>query len=225
MTNTKAIGWSLLWLSLSILFGVYLFEHVGFVISAKFFACYLIEKLLSMDNLLMFYVIFKYFGFNQQEQRRALNIGLISAFAIRGLFIFAGGYVLQTSPWISYLFASFLICSGIKLYLKKDDADNEPKTMVYFVRSKFPRLSIFACAIVVIELTDIMFSFDSIPASFGITTNPFIVFSANVFALLGLRSLYFVMLNLIEKLTWLEKVISVLLTGVGIKMFIQALGG
>ena len=132
---------------------------------------------------------------------------------------------MQKYQWTSYIFGLFLMYSADKLYRQKDDGNNEPSGVINFVRKWMPCLPVFGMVIAIIELTDVMFAMDSIPASFGITTNPLIIYSANIFAILGLRSLYFVMLDMIERFTWLNKVVAVVLGCVGLKMVIQTYWG
>lgn len=224
MTPNKAIKWSLFWVSLSILFAGYLSINYGSKIAVTYWTCYLVEKLLSLDNLLVFYVLFKYFDVPPYKQRIALNIGLITSFILRGLMIFSGGFLIHKFNWLSYLFGAFLVYSaGAKLLQKGEE--NEPKHIINFVGKWWPGMSIFGAVIVVIELFDVLFALDSIPASFGITSNPMIIYAANIFAVLGLRSLYFVMLRVIDRFAYLDKIASGILACVGIKMIVQTYMG
>lgn len=224
MTN-KALSWAIFWVSLSAVFCGYLSLVYGADIAITYAVCYGIEKLLSLDNLLMFYVIFRYFEVPPSKQKLALNIGIISSFILRGLMIFSGGFLVHKYPWLSYIFGGFLLLSGMQLFLQKDDDNSEPNGVINFVRKWMPWLSVFGMIIAIVELTDVMFAMDSIPASFGITSNPLIIYSANIFAILGLRSLYFVMLDVIERFTWLNKAVAIVLSCVGIKMVIQTYMG
>ncbi len=220
MDTQKALSWALFWVSLSAIFSGYLYVAFGAQTALIYLACYGIEKMLSLDNLLMFYVIFKYFDVLPYKQRIALNIGLISSFILRGLMIFSGGFLVNKYYWLSYVFGAFLVYSAGGLLLQKDD-ENEPKSVINFVGKWMPWLSLFGVVIATIELTDVLFALDSIPASFGVTRDPLIIYSANIFAILGLRSLYFVMLDMIERFTYLDKIVAVILGCVGIKMIIQ----
>lgn len=223
MTPKQAISRTLFWVSLSFLFGGFIYYQYGMQTASQYFACYGIEKLLSLDNLLMFYVIFKYFEVTPSKQKRLLNIGVISSFILRGIMIFSGGYLLHKLPWLSYAFAAFLAYSAWQLVFGREDSanDNEPNAVIRFCDNWLPSLSRAAFIIAVTELTDVLFALDSIPAAFGITTNPLIIYSANLFAILGLRSMYFVMLDIIPRFVWLEKIIAIVLVFVALKMGVQ----
>ena len=208
----------LFWIAASLLFSVVMFSQFGPLTGTKYLATYAIEMLLSFDNLLMFYVIFKFFGLSEQEQAKALRIGIISAFAMRFIMIFGGSILLQQFHWLSYGFGAFLIWSAYKMLKGGDEDDDAPIKVINFFQTHTP-LSKLGVVIGVIEVTDIMFALDSVPASFGITWNPLIIYSANLFAIMGLRAMYFVMLELIENFSWLEKVIAIILMGVGFSMF------
>lgn len=225
MTPNKALSWTLFWVSLSAVFCGYLSIVYGSKIAVTYAVCYGIEKLLSLDNLLMFYVIFRYFEVLPSKQRLALNIGIISSFILRGIMIFSGGFLINKYHWLSYLFGVFLVLSGGQLFQQESDQPEEPAGVINFVRKWLPWLSTFGVIIAIIELTDVMFALDSIPASFGVTNNPLIIYSANIFAILGLRSLYFVMLDLIERFKYLDKIVGVVLGLVGLKMVIQTYMG
>lgn len=225
MTPKSALSWTLFWVSLSAIFCGYLSITFSPEVALTYAACYGVEKLLSLDNLLMFYVIFRYFEVLPSKQRIALNIGIVSSFVLRGLMIFSGGFLVNHFHWLSYFFGAFLIWSSIGLLGSNNDESNEPNKIINFVRKYMPWLSIFGMVIAIVELTDVMFALDSIPASFGITSNPLIIYSANIFAILGLRSLYFLMLDMIERFKYLDKIVAVILSGVGIKMIIQTYMG
>jgi tellurite resistance protein TerC len=158
------------------------------------------------------------------KQRIALNIGIISSFILRGIMIFSGGFLVNKYHWLSYVFGAFLLYSAGGLLLQKD-CDSEPKSVINFVGKYLLGLSLFGVVIAVIELTDVLFALDSIPASFGVTSNPMIIYSANIFAILGLRSLYFVMLDMIERFTHLNCIVAIILSGVGAKMIVQTYMG
>ncbi len=158
---------------------------------------------------------------DEKHQNKALNIGVFTAFIIRGIIIFSGGILLQNYSFISYFFAAFLIYSAVKIFfINEDDSNKEPTKIINFIRRFLPGFSVLGIAIGVIELTDIMFAMDSIPASLGITHSTLIIYSANIFAILGLRSLYFVMLDMIHRFKYLEKIVGIILLGTGIKFLI-----
>ena len=220
MDTQKALSWAFFWVSLSAIFSGYLYVAFGAQTALTYLACYGVEKMLSLDNLLMFYVIFKYFEVLPSKQRIALNIGIISSFILRGLMIFSGGFLVNKYHWLSYVFGTFLVYSAGGLLLQKDE-ENEPKSVINFVGKWMPWLSMFGVVIATIELTDVLFALDSIPASFGVTSNPLIIYTSNIFSILGLRSLHFVILDVIERFAYLDKIIAVILGCVGIKMIVQ----
>lgn len=211
---------SLFWVALSAAFSVFIGYEYGIVDCIKYIACYGAELSLSLDNLLMFYVIFKYFKLDKEKQKHYLTIGIWSALFLRAIVVVSGSYLLQKFSWLSYVFAAFLLYSGIPIIFDKQNEDKEPKALIDFVNKYFPWLSITALIIGVIEITDLMFAMDSIPVSLGITKNPLIVFAANAFAIMGLRSMYFLMLDMIERFVYIEKIVAVILIATGIKFII-----
>ncbi len=221
MTTNKAIIWSSIWIASAILFSIVLGKFYSPYIAMEFLSCYAVEKMLSFDNLLMFYVIFRYFNSSNEQQRKALNVGLYSAFALRAIMIFSGGFLLHQYSWLSYLFGGFLLYSGGQLLINSGDEPEPPEKMINFIRTKMPWISYFGVIVCAVELTDVLFALDSIPASFGVSGNPIVIFSANVFAILGLRSLYFIMQNLIKRFVYLEQGVAVILALVGIRMLLE----
>jgi len=199
----------------SIAFSLYLLSAFGWMVCGKYLSVYTIEMLLSFDNLMMFYLIFKFFKIDADQQRSFLNIGIWSAFILRFMMICFGAVLLSKFHWLMYGFGIFLIYSASHMFIGDDNDDEAPEKVIKFF-SKY--LSPKWVVIGVIEFTDVMFALDSIPASFGITWNPLIIFSANVFALCGLRALYFVMLKMVDKFSYLEKGIAIILALVGVKM-------
>lgn len=215
----KQIAWSAFWVALSFIFSYFLCFQSGTENAITFLSCYTIEKLLSFDNLFMFYVIFGTFCLDESEQRRALSFGIWGAFILRGIFIFGGSFLISMFSWLIYPLGVFLIYSGGKLlFQSEEDNDNN---IIHFVRRNFHNFSLFILSIISIEIADIIFAFDSVPASFGITSNPWLIFSSNVLALLGLRSLYFVMLEAIKRFCYLSKSIGVILSFIGVKMIYE----
>lgn len=211
---------SFLWVALSAAFSLWVGYEFGLAESLTYLLCYSTEMALSLDNLLMFYIIFKYFNLNKEQQKTALNIGIVSAIILRAIMIFSGSILVHKYEWLSYFFAAFLFYSAWKILFLSDYGNQEPKKLISFIKKLIPTLSVMALAIAVIEITDIVFAMDSIPASLGITKNPLIIWSANIFAIIGLRSLYFLMLNMIERFVYLEKIIACILICTGIKFII-----
>ena len=221
MTNNKAIVWSSIWIASAILFSIVLGKFYSPYIAMEFLSCYAVEKMLSFDNLLMFYVIFRYFNSSNEQQRKALNVGIVSAFLLRAIMIFSGGFILHEFAWLSYAFAAFLIYSAIMLFKESGSEPEPPEKLIRFIRNNMPWLSYFSVIICAIELTDVLFALDSIPASFGVSGNPVVIFSANAFAICGLRSLYFIMQNLIKRFIYLEQGVAVILGMVGFRMCVE----
>lgn len=221
MTYNKALGWSAFWIMSALLFAAGIGYYQGVDNAYTFLTGYIVEKMLSFDNLFMFYVIFEYLRLSSSDQRRVLNWGIGGAVLLRGAFILSGCMLINRFEWLLYVFAAFLIYSGIKIFFSSEDDESEPPKIVEKIKKKFPTLGLLVTAIIVIEITDIMFALDSIPAILSITQNSFLVLSSNLFAILGLRSLYFVMLGLIRRFTCLPYCVGIILTFIGTKMMIK----
>ena len=200
---------------------------------------YLIEQSLSIDNIFVIALIFSYFGIPKKYQHRLLFWGILGAVAFRGLMIWAGALLIERFEWIVYVFGAILLFSAYKMWKSNDDeVDPAKNPVVNFFKKIMPitksmygerffvkRMGITAAtplfiALIVIETTDVIFAFDSIPAIFGITRDPFIVFSSNIFAILGLRSLYFVLAAVIDKFKYLQTSLILILAFVGIKLLL-----
>ena len=231
------------WIAVSLLFNLYLYFDLGSKLAAQFLAGYLIEKALSVDNIFVFVVIFSYFSVRPKYQHRILFWGIIGAIILRGMLIFAGVTLIHQFHWIIYLFGAFLVITGLKMaFTKEEDIDPDPnKNPVlrflnrqkiipiigfhehgeFFVKQagKWFATSMFV-VLVVIETTDIMFALDSIPAILSITTDPFIIFSSNIFAILGLRALYFAVAGIMDIFYYLRYGLAFILAFVGTKMLI-----
>jgi tellurite resistance protein TerC len=228
---------SLLWVLLSIVFGLGILHYSGRQASLEFFTGYLIEKALSVDNLFLFLVIFRTFAIDERVQHRMLEYGILGALLMRGAMILAGTELIQRFSWILYVFGAFIVYAGIHmLFIKKEQVHPE-KSFIFRFASKHLRVTrdykgehFFVrnkgkiCAtplflvLVVVEITDITLAIDSIPAIFGITQDPFIVYTSNVFAILGLRAMYFLLANVLSRLRFLTVGLSLVLTFIGAKM-------
>ena len=243
----EAIGWTIVWIALAGAFAVliYFFGHTltgnpvrpNSELTLEFLTGYLIEESLSVDNLFVFLVIFRYFAVPRKYQHKILFWGVVGALVMRGIFIIVGIKLLNAFSWLIYLFGAILIYSGIKL-LGQEDKEIEPeKNIVLRIFRKFFRLTDnyeddkffvvrqgiryatpLAVVLVMIETTDLLFATDSIPAVLAITREPFIVYTSNVFAILGLRSLYFALAGMIEVFHLLRYGLSVILIFIGVKM-------
>jgi tellurite resistance protein TerC len=233
----EAGAWTAAWVSLALLFGLGVLWHFGAEPGLEFFTGYLIEEALSVDNLFVFLVIFSFFAVPPEYQHRVLFWGILGAMVMRGVFIFAGAALISTFHWIMYFFGAFLILTGAKLLFQKEEGVDPQKNPVLRVfRRLFRAVADYREArffvkeggkwfatpllfvLVTIETTDVVFATDSIPAIFGITDDPFIVYTSNIFAILGLRSLFFVLSGMMGKFHYLKYGLSLILTLIGAKM-------
>lgn len=237
----EALAWSAVWISLAMLFNVFVYFRFGKEMALQFLAGYIVEEALSVDNLFVFIVIFSYFAVAPQHQHRVLFWGILSAIVMRAFFILVGSALIAQFHWILYLFGAFLVFTAIKLALQKDNDEIKPEKnpFVKFCKKFFPitpgyegskffvrknhklHMTPLFLVLVVVESTDLAFATDSIPAIFAITRDPFIVFTSNIFAILGLRSLYFVLANFMKKFRFLKIGLSVVLGFIGTKMLIE----
>lgn len=235
----EALGWSLMWIILAALFAVIVYFWHGRSASLEFITGYVIELSLSVDNLFVFLVIFRYFRVEGANQHKVLFWGILGALVMRAAFILLGVSLIQRFHWIIYAFGALLVYSGIKL-LRAEDAEVHPeKNPVLrafrrwvpvthdYVNGKFfvRRPGLFATplfvVLLVIETTDILFAVDSVPAVLAITLNAFIVYTSNVFAILGLRSMYFALAGMMDVFHYLHYGLSVVLIFIGAKMLIS----
>ena len=246
ITNKEALGWSILWISFSMIFSAVVYfvldKPQGITDNfSKYQAAYWIEKALSVDNLFVFILVFKFFKIPKYYQHKVLFWGILGAVIFRGLMIYFGVILINKFSWMTYIFGLFLLFTAAKMLFKgdNDEAFNPKKSFIYKLIGKVipitsqmdgehffvKRRHITAAtplfvALLVIEFMDMVFALDSVPAILAITSDPFLVFSSNIFAILGLRSMYFFLANMLEKFSYLEYSLIVILTFVGIKMFI-----
>lgn len=237
----EALLWSLVWISISLLFdlGIYLYSGSGPAV--QFLTGYLIEKSLSVDNIFVFMLIFNYFNVPSKYQHQILFWGIIGAVIMRGVLIVTGITLIHRFQWVIYIFGTFLIVTGIKMIFKREkqiDPDKNPILRLLQRQHFLPVISIYPegkffikrkgiylttplfIVLLIIETSDIMFALDSIPAILSITTDPFIVFSSNIFAILGLRSLYFALAGMMKIFHYLHYGLGIILAFVGVKMMI-----
>ncbi|MCX4746275.1 TerC family protein [Kitasatospora sp. NBC_01287] len=223
----EAGTWTVVWVVLAILFGCFLWWYGGGQPAGEFFAGYITEKSLSVDNLFVFILIMAKFAVPKVDQQRVLMVGVIIALVLRGLFIAGGAALISTFSWVFYFFGAFLIWTAWKLI--KDaraghqDEEFEEGRLLGAVRRRFPSISAMAVVMLAIGTTDLLFALDSIPAIFGLTQDPYIVFTANAFALMGLRQLYFLIGGLLKRLVHLSYGLSVILGFIGVKLVLHAL--
>lgn len=236
----EALMQSAFWIVIALLFGGFVWFTHGHDAAFQYYNAYLVEKLLSVDNLAVFVMIFTYFRTPAEYQHRVLYLGIISALVMRGIFLGAGVVLVSKFHWILYLFGAFLVYSGIKLCFASDDEAEEiqENAVVKGLRKIFPvydyydglnftkfingvlHLTPLAIVLVMIETSDILFAFDSIPAVLSVSQNMFVVFTSNMFALLGLRSLYFALASMMDNFCYLKYGISIVLSFIGLKMLI-----
>jgi tellurite resistance protein TerC len=239
MSTRKAIYWSVFWIALSLLLNWGVFLFYGQQKAVAFFTGYIIEKSLSVDNLFVFLIIFTFFDISPAHQRRILNYGIIGVIILRGLLIFIGAGLVVRFNWILYIFGIILIYSGYKMAFGKErKVEPERNLILNWFKKLFPVKNSYTgnhfflkengvlyatpmiIVLIVIETTDIVFAIDSIPAIFGITADPFIVFGSNLMAVLGLRSLYFVLERMQRAFVYMKYGVGVVLFFIGAKMLV-----
>lgn len=235
----EAALWSGIWVALGVGFGAYIWTQYGAEFGQQYYAGYLIEKSLAVDNVFVWAIIFAFFGVPRELQHRVLFLGVIGALIFRAIFIALGVVLIENFSWILYVFAAFLLYTGWMMIRKRDehmDVANSrilrlfrrvvPMTNAYHgQRFLIRRAGVIVATpllavLVLVEVTDIIFAVDSIPAIFGVTTEPFIVFTANAFAILGLRAMYFLLADLMHRFIYLKLGLAFVLIWVGIKMLL-----
>ena len=234
--------WTAVWIGLALLFNVVIYLWRGQQAALEFLTGYLIEKALSVDNLFVFALLFGMFAVPARYQHRVLFWGVLGALVMRALFIGAGAALLDRFHWMIYVMGAFLIFTAVKLALQKETAIHPernplvrlyskvfPVTPSYHGEAFFVRLGGVLTAtplfivLLVVESTDVVFAVDSIPAIFAVTTDPFLVYTSNVFAILGLRSLYFLLAGALDKFHYLKPALAVILGFVGVKMLVSGI--
>jgi tellurite resistance protein TerC len=232
---------SVFYIVAALLFAGGMFVLRGATAALEFMAGYLVEKALSIDNLFVFMMLFSLFGVSTRDQRRILSLGIVGALVLRGAMIAVGSMLLHAFPALSYLFGGFLIFTAYKMLVQSETEDVNPNgnplvrlvTRVlpladgydgegFFVRQAGRLLATpLFLVLIIVEITDVMFAFDSIPAVLAVTRDPFIVLMSNAFAVMGLRAMYFVVAGLLERLRYLKPALAVVLTFVGMKMLLS----
>lgn len=235
----EALAWTLVWFCLAMLFASVLKPLRGEKESLEFLTGYLIELSLSMDNVFVIALIFAYFRIPTIQQHRVLFWGILGALLMRGTMIGVGVALITWLHWVLYLLGLLILCSGIKMLFTETEVEPEKSRLIRLVRRFYPvapeldgqkfvtqwngktALTPLALVLVMVETTDLVFALDSIPAIFAVTTKPFIVFTSNVFAILGLRSLYFVLAGAIGYFRYLKYGLSIVLVFIGVKMLLD----
>ncbi|EHO6975974.1 TerC family membrane protein Alx [Escherichia coli] len=247
MTMKQAAAWSLVWVTLSLLFNAafwwYLVQTEGRAVAdpqaLAFLTGYLIEKSLAVDNVFVWLMLFSYFSVPAALQRRVLVYGVLGAIVLRTIMIFTGSWLISQFDWILYIFGAFLLFTGVKMALAHEDESGiSDKPLVRWLRGHlrmtdtidnehfFVRKNGLLYAtplmlvLILVELSDVIFAVDSIPAIFAVTTDPFIVLTSNLFAILGLRAMYFLLAGVAERFSMLKYGLAVILVFIGIKMLI-----
>jgi tellurite resistance protein TerC len=216
-----ATRWTLFYISLAIAFGISLNIWSTSKVQSAFFAGWITEYSLSFDNLFVFILILAKLRVSKEKEELALLIGIVSSLFLRGIFIALGAAIVNRWSWIFFLFGGFLIYTAITLIRESEEEEwEEGRLLKWFERKGASR---FAVACIALAVTNVLFAFDSIPAIFGLTRDPYVIVTANIFALMGLRQLYFLIGNLMKKLIYLTEGLAVLLIFIGLKLIIEAM--
>jgi len=236
----EAAWWSVLWVSIGLAFGGLIWWQFGTEFGLQYFSGYIIEKSLAVDNVFVWAMIFTYFAVPREYQHRVLFYGVLGALIFRAVFIAAGSWLIASFAWTLLIFGGFLIFTGIKMMVQRNDhIDLEHSKTLRLFRRLIPTTDTYEgqkflvrragrlvatpllAVVVIVEVTDIIFAVDSIPAIFAITQEPFLVFSSNAFAILGLRAMYFLLAELIHRFVYLKFGLSLVLVWVGLKMIVS----
>jgi tellurite resistance protein TerC len=252
-SRKETVGWSIVWVSLALLFNVFIYWQVGnhysdwnlALAQAKLFLTgYLIELSLSVDNLFVFLLIFSFFKVPKQFQHRVLFWGIMGALVLRMIMIFAGAELVERFHWIIYLFGAFLVYTGLMMFRNNEDNFEPHESAVVKLATKYIRISkhyegdkffvvkdgvrtgtLLLLVLITVEFTDLVFAVDSIPAIFGITTDRFLVYTSNIFAILGLRTFYFLLADIADRFHLLKYGLAFILTFIGVKMLLPLIVG
>lgn len=239
VTFRESMTWTVVWITLALIFNLGVWHYAGSTKALEFFTGYVIEKSLSVDNVFVFALLFSYFAVPAKYQHKVLFWGILGALGMRAAMIAAGSALLAKFAWIIYVFGAFLILTGLKMIFKREEEIHPERNPVvrafkklmpvtsdyrgesFFVRENGVRMATpLFVVLLLVEISDVIFAVDSIPAIFAVTTDPFIVYTSNVFAILGLRSLYFALAGVMDKFHYLKIGLGVVLTFVGVKMIL-----
>lgn len=237
VSTKEALAWSIVWVALSLAFNGLVYHWFGSQRALEFFSAYVIEKSLSVDNLFVFVVIFRYMGVRAKVMHRVLVAGILGALLLRGIFIIVGLGLIELFSWTLYAFGAFLLFTGVRLLFAADEHVDPSENFAYRLARKFLPLTrgyigaqFFAreqgliratplfIVLLMIETSDVVFALDSIPAVFGISRDPFIVFTSNVCAVLGLRAMFFLLQNVLDRFAYLKYGLGLVLAFIGAKM-------
>lgn len=243
ISTKSALYQSIFWVVVSTLFGVFIlvYDESGTEGAVQYFSAYLTEYALSVDNIFVILLILKYFKVNEAYYHKVLFWGILGAIVFRGIFIFVGAVMIEKFHWLLYIFGVFLVYSAIRIYFEDGDEkiDPEKNPVLRFCKKYLPMTHLehggsfvirdkgkllftpLFLVIVLIETTDLIFAFDSIPAAFAITKNPFLIYTSNIFAVMGLRAMFFLLAGIIDKFYLLQKGLSIILFFIGAKMLLE----
>jgi tellurite resistance protein TerC len=238
-TRRETFAWAAVWISLAVAFNVFVYWQFGGFKAKEFATGYLIELSLSVDNLFVFLLIFSYFSVPKNFQHRVLFWGIMGALFLRMVMIFAGAELVERFHWIIYIFGAFLVYTGIKMVADDEDAFNPEESRIVSLATKYIRIkktyyedkfviiedgkrvgTLLLLVLIVVELSDLIFAVDSIPAIFGITTDRFIVYTSNIFAILGLRTFFFLLADMADRFHFLKYGLAFVLSFIGVKMLL-----
>jgi len=237
-TFRESAWWSLVWVALSLLFNAVVWKTMGGLRATEFLAGYLLEKSLSVDNLFVFVLLFTAFQVPVRNQHRVLYWGVVGAMILRAIMIAAGITLLNRFAWMIFLFGAFLVYTGVKMLVAKDKPAGDPRRggiarafqklvpydpdggyeRFWTVRNRRRLATPMLLLLVIVEATDLVFAVDSIPAVLAVTRDPFLVYTSNIFAILGLRSLYFLLARMVDRFHLLQTGLAIILAFVGVKM-------
>ncbi|MGK7396521.1 MAG: TerC/Alx family metal homeostasis membrane protein [Candidatus Cyclobacteriaceae bacterium M3_2C_046] len=245
VTTRSAFNQTLFWIGISLIFGIliYFFDG-GTDATMEYFSAYITEKALSIDNIFVIILIFKFFKVEEKHYHHILFWGILGAVIFRAFFIFAGAYLVHEFHWILYIFGAFLVYSGVKILYQKADEQPHPERnpvlrlakkvlnvslddrggKFMFVSNKKLYFTPLFLVVILIETTDLIFAVDSIPAAFAITQNEFVIYTSNIFAILGLRAMFFLLVGVIDRFHFLQKALSMILIFIGAKMLLDFFG-
>lgn len=238
-SRKETIGWSIVWVSLALAFNFFIYWEFGLDHAKLFFTGYLIELSLSVDNLFVFLLIFTFFKVPKKYQHRVLFWGIMGALAMRMVMIFAGATLVERFHWIIYVFGVFLVYTGLQMFRNQEDNFEPHESLAVKLVTKYVRISkhydgekffsvkdgvrtgtLLLLVLIVVEFTDLVFAVDSIPAILGITTDKYIVYTSNIFAILGLRTFFFLLAGLADRFHFLKYGLAFILTFIGVKMLL-----
>lgn len=243
-TRKETVSWSIVWVGLALAFNAFILWQFGIPKAKLFLTGYLIELSLSIDNLFVFLLIFTFFKVPKKYQHRVLFWGIMGALVMRMVMIFAGATLVESFHWVIYLFGAFLVYTGLSMFRDSEDNFEPHEHIIVRLATRYIRISkhydgdrfvvtqdgvrtgtLLLLVLITVEVTDLVFAVDSIPAIFGITTDRFIVYTSNIFAILGLRTFFFLLADLADRFHFLKYGLAFILTFIGLKMLLPLAAG